>query len=82
MNRVKVLLFAILRDRAGGRELEIDLPDGADVRGLKVQLANEYPGLRKSLESVLISINREYAFDDDVIPSGGEIALFPPVSGG
>jgi molybdopterin synthase catalytic subunit len=30
----------------------------------------------------LVSVNREYAFDGDIIPSGAELALFPPVSGG
>ncbi len=82
MNRIKVLLFATLRDRAGTRELVIEVPDGINVGGLKVQLASQYPALQKSLQSVLVSINRQYAFDDDVIPASGEVALFPPVSGG
>ena len=30
----------------------------------------------------LITINREYAFDEAVIPPGAELAMFPPVSGG
>ncbi len=30
----------------------------------------------------LISVNQEFAFDDDIIPENAEIALFPPVSGG
>jgi molybdopterin converting factor small subunit len=34
------------------------------------------------MESTLISVNKEVAFDDEVIPSGAEVALFPPVSGG
>jgi molybdopterin converting factor small subunit len=34
------------------------------------------------MKSVLITINREYAFDDAVVPAGAEIAMFPPVSGG
>ncbi len=77
-----MLLFATLRERAGAKELAVDLPDGTSVRGLKAQLGNAYPGLRSALESVLISINREYAFDEDPVPVNCEIALFPPVSGG
>jgi molybdopterin converting factor small subunit len=34
------------------------------------------------MKSVLITINREYAFDEAVVPTDAEIALFPPVSGG
>ena len=82
MNKVKVLLFATLRDRAGFRELEFSIPDGLDVRGFKDQLGRDYPNLKVSLETVLISINRQYAFDEEIIPTNGEVALFPPVSGG
>lgn len=82
MNKVKVLLFATLRDRAGTRELELRIPEGLDVRGFKDQLGREYPNLKVPLETVLVSINRQYAFDEDIIPANGEVALFPPVSGG
>jgi molybdopterin converting factor small subunit len=34
------------------------------------------------MKSVLTTIDREYAFDEAVIPSSAEIAMFPPVSGG
>jgi molybdopterin synthase catalytic subunit len=30
----------------------------------------------------LVAVNREYAFDDDIIPEGAEVGIFPPVSGG
>jgi molybdopterin converting factor small subunit len=38
--------------------------------------------LTESLKTVVVAINREFAFDDALIPAGGEVALFPPVSGG
>jgi len=82
MNKVKVLLFATLRDRAGAKELDLSVPDGLDVKGLKDQLGREYPNLKIPLETAVISINRQYAFDEDIIPANGEVALFPPVSGG
>lgn len=82
MSKVKVLLFATMRERAGVRQLEVDVADGTTVRAFRAQLGNQYPQLGASLQSALISINREYAFDDDVIPADGELALFPPVSGG
>lgn len=82
MNRIKLLFFATLRDRAGTKSMELDVPEGLTVQGLKDKLAEEYPNLRDSMKSVLITINREYAFDEAVIPPGAEMALFPPVSGG
>lgn len=82
MNRVKLLFFATLRDRAGTRSLEFDIPADFTVQGLKDKIANEYPNLKESMSSVIITINREYAFDDAVIPQNAELAMFPPVSGG
>jgi molybdopterin converting factor subunit 1 len=82
MNNVKVLFFATLKDLAGVKETMVELPQGALVRDLKTRLQDEFPGLPPVMSSVLISINREFAFDEDLIPPGAEIALFPPVSGG
>ena len=82
MNQVKLLFFATLRDRAGTKSIELDIPSGLTVRGLKEKISNEYPNLKASMSSVLITINREYAFDEAVIPQNAELAMFPPVSGG
>jgi molybdopterin synthase catalytic subunit len=82
MNRIKLLFFATLRDRAGTRSMELDVPANLTVQGLKDKLSSEYPNLKDSMSSVLITINREYAFDEAVIPPNAELAMFPPVSGG
>jgi MoaE-MoaD fusion protein len=82
MNRVKLLFFATLRDRAGMRSMELDLPSDLTIQGLKEKISAEHPNLKQSMSSVLITINREYAFDDAVIPENAELAMFPPVSGG
>jgi molybdopterin converting factor subunit 1 len=82
MNRVKLLFFATLRDRAGARSMELDIPSDLTVQGLKDKISAEYPTLSESMSSVLITINREYAFDEAVIPQNAELAMFPPVSGG
>ena len=82
MNRIKLLLFATLRERAGTKSMDLDIPEGMTVRGLKDRIAEEYPNLGDSMKSVLITIDREYAFDEAVIPQGAEMAMFPPVSGG
>jgi len=83
MTRIKVLLFATLRERAGGAKfIELTLPDGATMGMLKEQIAREYPTLSPSMKSVLATINREYAADETMLLEGAELALFPPVSGG
>jgi molybdopterin synthase catalytic subunit len=82
MNRIKLLFFATIRDRAGTKSMELDIPDDMTVQGLKDKLGEEHPKLKESMKSVLTTIDREYAFDEAVIPSSAEIAMFPPVSGG
>lgn len=82
MNRVKLLFFATLRDRAGTKSVELDVATDLTVQGLKEKVSQEFPNLKESMKSVLITINREYAFDEAVIPPGAELAMFPPVSGG
>jgi len=82
MNRVKLLFFATIRDRAGTKSMELDIPEDLTIQGLKDRLASDVPTLKESMKSVLITINREYAFDEAVIPPNAEIGMFPPVSGG
>lgn len=82
MSKIKVLFFATLRDRAGTRSVDIDVPNATTVGTLKTRIVELYPGLAQAVETALIAINREYADDDAVVPDGAEVALFPPVSGG
>ncbi|MBI5352070.1 MAG: MoaD/ThiS family protein [Chloroflexi bacterium] len=82
MNHIKLLFFATIRDRAGTKALDLDIPADLTIQGLKDKLSTDYPNLKESMHSVLITINREYAFDEAVVPLNAEIALFPPVSGG
>ena len=82
MNHIKLLFFATIRERAGTKSMELDIPADLTVLGLKEKLGNDFPNLKESMKSVLITINREYAFDEAVIPQGAEMAMFPPVSGG
>jgi molybdopterin converting factor subunit 1 len=82
MNHIKLLFFATIRDRAGAKSLELDVSQDLTVQGLKDKLSTDFPNLKESMSSVLITINREYAFDDAIIPQNAEIGMFPPVSGG
>jgi molybdopterin synthase catalytic subunit len=73
--RVKVRLFAGLRERAGFGERELE--DVARVGDVwpRLALGEEPPGL-------LYAVNREYAEPDRELADGDEVALIPPVSGG
>jgi molybdopterin converting factor subunit 1 len=74
---VTVRLFAMLRERAGARELTLELPDGARVSDALAELGELAAGL-----PLVMAVNREYAPEDHVLDAGDELALIPPVSGG
>lgn len=82
MKRVSVLFFATLRERAGTKQVFLDLPEDARVQDLKETLKQEFPALVPALDSALVAVNRQYAFNEDPLPAGAEVGVFPPVSGG
>jgi MoaE-MoaD fusion protein len=75
--RISVKLFAALRERAGVRERELDLPPGATVGDVwrELDLGDEPDGL-------LYALNRAYVERLAALADGDEVALIPPVSGG
>jgi molybdopterin converting factor subunit 1 len=82
MNQVTVLFFATLKERAGVNRVQLELPHNAHIADLKSILLARFPNLAKAMGTAIVSVNYEYSFEDEVIPDGAEIALFPPVSGG
>jgi MoaE-MoaD fusion protein len=75
--RVRVRLFAGLRERVGTGENEMELPPGArasDVWEL-LQVGPEPEGLA-------YAVNRQYVSRDQALADGDEVAIIPPVSGG
>jgi molybdopterin synthase catalytic subunit len=80
--RVRILLFASLRERAGAGELVLeDLPEDLSVGALKRELERRRPEL-DSLEAVRGVLDTCYVADDTRLTDGCELALLPPVSGG
>jgi molybdopterin synthase catalytic subunit len=75
--KVRVRLFAQLRERAGKGEVEIELPEGAVVRDAIAAMGELVAGL-----PVVMAVNREYADESMSLSPGDELALIPPVSGG
>jgi molybdopterin synthase catalytic subunit len=82
MMNIHILYFATFRDLTGLKEEDINIPNAATVLELKNYLVQRYPSVEKALPTSVVAINREFAFDDDLLKAGDEVAIFPPVSGG
>lgn len=82
MTVIRVLFFAILKDLCGVSQTEIELPHGATVAELRLQLQEQFPPAAGVIKTALVALDGEFAFDEDVVPDSTEAALFPPVSGG
>ena len=74
---VTIRLFAMLRERAGANEIELELPEGARVRDALDRLDDLAGGL-----PLVMAVNRDYADAEAELRAGDELALIPPVSGG
>jgi molybdopterin converting factor subunit 1 len=80
--RVRVRLFASLREAAGVAEVPLDLAPGATAESAWEQVAGLYPALRARRASLAASVNRRYAPFDTALGEGDEVVFIPPVSGG
>ena len=80
--RVRVRLFASLREAAGRPELELDLSSGASAEDAWRALARSHPTLAGKRSNLAASVNRRYAPFDTLLNDGDEVVFIPPVSGG
>lgn len=80
--RLRVKLFAMLREQAGADSVEIEVAEGAKADDAIAAL-RECPGLdRLDRMPIRLAVNREYADGGQVLAAGDELAAIPPVSGG
>jgi molybdopterin converting factor subunit 1 len=80
--RVRVRLFASLREAVGRPELTLDLPDGATADQAWQVLVAAHPPLAGRRASLMAAVNRRYAGFDTRLTDGDELSFIPPVSGG
>lgn len=80
--KIKVKFFASYKEALGKDELYLDIDEGATVSVLIESLRKDYPKLGNLLETLVISVNLEYAPYETELKDGDEVALLPPVSGG
>lgn len=82
IDKIKVKLFAILRERVGESEITITIPSGITVNHLNSEILKKYPQLKSFGSKFVTSVNCKVTTGDTVITSKDEVALLPPVSGG
>ena len=80
--RVRVRLFASLREAAGEAETELDLPAGASAEDAWRALSTRHPALAARRANLTAAVNRRYAAFDTPLRAGDEVVFVPPVSGG
>jgi molybdopterin synthase catalytic subunit len=81
--KIRVLLFATLKDIAGRQQVTLALPEPqATVADVRSGLLALYPQIEANLKAAIAAVNQEYAFAEDPVRDGDEVAFFPPVSGG
>ncbi len=80
--KVTVLLFATLRQRAGWKERDWELPDGASVAELAAVLDGAMPELGMRTRVYHASVNEEFVDKEKRLNEGDRVGFFPPVSGG
>jgi sulfur-carrier protein len=80
--KVKVKLFAILRERAGTAEVIKEIQEGSTVADLWAALQQDYPKLAVPGIRLLYAVNQDYVKADCVLKDSDEVVFIPPVSGG
>jgi molybdopterin synthase sulfur carrier subunit len=76
--KIKVKLFASLRDALGYAEREIEIADGNTLNDVWKQVCPNSDWR----DEILMAVNKDYASPDTLIKDGDEVAFFPPVTGG
>jgi molybdopterin converting factor subunit 1 len=80
--QIRVLFFGVLKDLSGRAVETLDLPERSTLADLLKHCAVTTPQLQQHLPGLAMSINQEFARASDVLKTGDEVALLPPVSGG
>ncbi|HEU4733724.1 MAG TPA: molybdenum cofactor biosynthesis protein MoaE [Kofleriaceae bacterium] len=80
--KIRVLYFAVFRDKLGREDDVVALPPGSHVRDAIEVLSARHDVIGKLRGKFRVAVNQEFARDDRELVDGDEIALIPPVAGG
>ncbi|HEY6633263.1 MAG TPA: molybdopterin converting factor subunit 1 [Rhizobiaceae bacterium] len=82
----KLVYFAWVRERIGKPEEDVSLPADvvtvADLLDWLKGRGEEYAHALRHAEVIRVAINHEHVDHHEKIAGAGEIALFPPMTGG
>lgn len=76
--KVKVKLFASLRDAFGFSEKIVDICEGDTLDDVWQTISKD----SSWRDEILMALNMDYANADALLEDGDEVAFFPPVTGG
>lgn len=83
---MKLIYFSWVKDRIGFGEEEVDLPEIVKtVADLLAWLPGRGANFADALADpaiIRVAVDQEYASPETPVSGAGEIALFPPVTGG
>ncbi len=80
--RIKIKVFASIRDICGFSEKELLVSDSIKVNEVIDLFIKGNVELSDKKDILLIAVNEEYCRMDRILEDGDTLAIFPPVSGG
>ena len=80
--RIKIKLFAILKEITGRNETVLEVPDEVSCAQILFHLRDEIPDLFSILDSCFVAVNGRYADKNMYVSAEDKVAILPPVSGG
>lgn len=79
---VNALFFAAYRELVGTDRLAVEVAEGATVADLVGVLRSRGAPFDRLPAEPAIAVDRTYAFLDEPLTAGAEVAFIPPVAGG
>jgi MoaE-MoaD fusion protein len=80
--KLRVLYFAVFREKIGRADDVLELAAGARVRDAIAALAAQHPPIARLAGRFRVAVNQDFTDDDRALADGDELALIPPVAGG
>ncbi|HJP88170.1 MAG TPA: MoaD family protein [Candidatus Limnocylindrales bacterium] len=80
--RIHIRLFAMQRELAGTRAVDVEVALGSTIEDAWTALVARFPVLAPGRPAVRFAHNGAYAAAETTLADGDEVAMIPPVSGG
>ncbi len=80
--KIKIKLFAILKERIGKEEFDLELSEAKSSDAILSDLATEFHEVASVLNCSSIAVNGILSHRYFLLADGDELAILPPVSGG